>query len=431
MNRIEFLANLDKYKGEDHSAFLQHYGILGQKWGQRRWQNADGTFNTEGKIRYFGSQKAQAEKMQDEKVGGFFDTSADIAVRNAVEENKQAKEKGIGSLLYQNLDGTLTKKGKKLLNKYRNGNEKAANKINDLINMDLYEKTVPEPIRFKNIGLNMYVKTDKNGKDNDKFEFEEDVFRRVLNDKEMAIAKEHRDEIEKYIERYLNAATGWSENGETIKDVNDEIESIEDKKLRNVINAATACGFIQTAQKDAGEGIILRFEGKFGSQPGSNKAKEETDSELFTKKNEKGRSETADKMEDAAKEFHEDGNEKLAEETEKTAQEMRDATKMTPDRKNMTKEEKKELRRAVNNCWKTVNKGAWVSWFFFGLPGYAVNNILNWALVKETATSIGIDGKSKTWSAADWDKITNTIMDRYPRKYKKEIAKRDAASNQE
>ena len=62
MNRIEFLANLDKYKGEDHSAFLQHYGILGQKWGQRRWQNADGTFNTEGKIRYFGSQKAQAEQ---------------------------------------------------------------------------------------------------------------------------------------------------------------------------------------------------------------------------------------------------------------------------------------------------------------------------------------------------------------------------------
>lgn len=47
MNRIEFLANLDKYKGEDHSTFLEHYGILGQKWGQRRWQNADGTFNTE------------------------------------------------------------------------------------------------------------------------------------------------------------------------------------------------------------------------------------------------------------------------------------------------------------------------------------------------------------------------------------------------
>ena len=72
MNRIEFLANLDKYKGEDHSTFLEHYGILGQKWGQRRWQNADGTFNTEGKIRYFGSQKAQAEQnAADERIGGY------------------------------------------------------------------------------------------------------------------------------------------------------------------------------------------------------------------------------------------------------------------------------------------------------------------------------------------------------------------------
>lgn len=65
MNRHEFYDSLNKYKS------LQHYGIIGQKWGMRRWQNADGTFNTEGKIRYFGSKKAQSE-INDEKVGGFF-----------------------------------------------------------------------------------------------------------------------------------------------------------------------------------------------------------------------------------------------------------------------------------------------------------------------------------------------------------------------
>ena len=34
---------------------LYHHGIKGQKWGQRRWQNEDGTFNEAGKKRYFGS----------------------------------------------------------------------------------------------------------------------------------------------------------------------------------------------------------------------------------------------------------------------------------------------------------------------------------------------------------------------------------------
>ena len=32
---------------------LYHHGIKGQKWGVRRWQNSDGTFNEAGKKRYF------------------------------------------------------------------------------------------------------------------------------------------------------------------------------------------------------------------------------------------------------------------------------------------------------------------------------------------------------------------------------------------
>jgi len=406
MNRIEFLANLDKYKGEDHSTFLEHYGILGQKWGRRRWQNPDGTFNEEGKIRYFGSQKA----MEDQKVGGFFDTSADIAVRNAIEETRQAREKGIGSLLYQNLDGTLTKKGKKLLNKYRNGNEKAANKINDLINMDLYEKTVPEPIVVSKVigqdDLNKFMNTNNDSKF---FENKEKAFRTILNDKDMAIAKEHRDEISDYIKRYIVSLYG-APNGETPQDIYNEINSIEDKKLRHVINAATAYGFIESTKLDSGEQYTLRFEGKFGSQPGSNKAKEETDTDLFTKKNEKGRSETADKMEDAAKKFREDGDEKLADETEKTAKEMREATTMsTPERKNMTKAEKRELKNATNRAWKAATKGNWVDWLLFGIIGGAIATTISWFDIKSTAKELGIEGKSKTWSASDWDKIAYVL----------------------
>lgn len=36
-------------RADDH---LEHHGILGQKWGVRRYQNEDGTLTTEGKARY-------------------------------------------------------------------------------------------------------------------------------------------------------------------------------------------------------------------------------------------------------------------------------------------------------------------------------------------------------------------------------------------
>lgn len=64
MNRLEFYSNLDQYKGKDNE--LKHYGIIGQKWGQRRWQYSDGRFNEEGKIRYFGKGN---NKSSNTKIG--------------------------------------------------------------------------------------------------------------------------------------------------------------------------------------------------------------------------------------------------------------------------------------------------------------------------------------------------------------------------
>lgn len=36
---------------------LKHFGISGMKWGQRRFQNPDGTLTEEGYLRYYGHSK--------------------------------------------------------------------------------------------------------------------------------------------------------------------------------------------------------------------------------------------------------------------------------------------------------------------------------------------------------------------------------------
>lgn len=47
------------------SDYLMHYGILGQKWGVRRFQNLDGSLTAAGRERYTseGEQKKFAEKL--------------------------------------------------------------------------------------------------------------------------------------------------------------------------------------------------------------------------------------------------------------------------------------------------------------------------------------------------------------------------------
>lgn len=55
--------------------YLEHYGILGQKWGVRRFQNPDGTLTEEGKKRYNDDtpesetwKKDEAKKLSDEEL---------------------------------------------------------------------------------------------------------------------------------------------------------------------------------------------------------------------------------------------------------------------------------------------------------------------------------------------------------------------------
>lgn len=69
---------MNPYYGE-----LYHYGIKGQKWGVRRYQNADMTWTDEGKIRY-GRKGTLAKKRAEEE------NKKSIGTRKAKQKKKKA-----------------------------------------------------------------------------------------------------------------------------------------------------------------------------------------------------------------------------------------------------------------------------------------------------------------------------------------------------
>ncbi len=50
---------------------LRHYGILGMKWGVRRFQNKDGSLTPEGKRRYRATSSDSATTKKVKKRSGF------------------------------------------------------------------------------------------------------------------------------------------------------------------------------------------------------------------------------------------------------------------------------------------------------------------------------------------------------------------------
>lgn len=70
-------AAINAYKESDS---LAHYGIEGQKWGVRRYQNEDGTLTEEGKRRYGSGDGVTKDQMKkDAAKGEWFEKASNYA----------------------------------------------------------------------------------------------------------------------------------------------------------------------------------------------------------------------------------------------------------------------------------------------------------------------------------------------------------------
>lgn len=114
----------ETYVGADnYSLSLKHHGIKGQKWGVRRYQNADGSLTAEGKRRYSvdgGGLKEKAIRVYNtakEKVGKATDYYKEKKAKRAEAERAKAIEDGDAKTLLKYADTMSTNELRDAINR--------------------------------------------------------------------------------------------------------------------------------------------------------------------------------------------------------------------------------------------------------------------------------------------------------------------------
>ena len=132
----------------EHPTYLIHYGIEGQKWGVRRFQNEDGTYTQEGLERRYTKEGYKSLKKDYRK-----------SMREATKEYKKVvKESGKNKLLnskadqydaIDKVDKYASNKAKELFDKYKDMKIYKAK----LKGKDIDVSKINEQYYFEDLGL--------------------------------------------------------------------------------------------------------------------------------------------------------------------------------------------------------------------------------------------------------------------------------------
>ena len=109
---------------------LYHHGILGMKWGVRRYQNADGTLTPKGKARYMKVESSKhLQKSETKKARKILSTHVNMDPRYALSYNNMSKKSQAKAKRYMEGSDKYNKYMKKAEKNARRAKEHTRNSI--------------------------------------------------------------------------------------------------------------------------------------------------------------------------------------------------------------------------------------------------------------------------------------------------------------